>query len=308
MVKWQTEIYSGEIAETVKSEYRKLLAIKKTDDDVEKIIVEHCMSSMISDPQDEGRMWLALALRQWEYGRLSDLVKTKALYWLKQSIYGISKEASEMLDRTIKSPMPTKKSVQLPSYIKKCPWPIGSLLAYRIVSHPDEKIRSGPFWGKYVLLRIIGIVREPYTELAPDSACNEGMLVGLYKWWGNEIPNPSIVETLEFTPVSVIGPSLSASAFNRLSSDIAERIGANIISSAVSTLTSSRVETCCRLDWVCAKGIHQNDVFTYIGCDPSFQDGIADFFKTRITDYAFCHSIPFDAMLHKRLTQLADER
>ena len=304
MAKWQTEIYQGELGQTVKAEYRNLIAIGKSEPDAEHIIVEHCLTKLVSCSEDEGHMWIALALRQWEYGRLSCAVKEKALYWASQTLPGISMDTLGMLKSTIESPMNRKKCVPLPSWVKKCPWPVGSLLAYRIISNQQENVRNSPYWGKYVLLRVIKIVRQPVTWLAPETGCSESMLVGLYNWCGEGIPNPSIADSLEFTPIAITGSSLSSTALGRISPDVIKTLGDKNLNHLINSVTNHRVETCCCLDWTCTKGINRNDVFTYLDCNPDFQYNIPDFFKTEITDYSFSHSVPFDVTLYNRLVQL----
>ena len=71
--------------------------------------------------------------------------------------------------------------------------------------------------------------------------------------------------------------------------------------------TQPRIETCCDLDWKCVKGIKTTDVFTSLGFDPSFEQKVLPFFQTGIGEYAMCHSIPFDAVLVNRFSQLAEE-
>lgn len=302
MAKWETEIYHGELAQEIRSEYRKLLAVKKSDSEAEQLVVDYWTNHVTPGSNDEGHMWLALALCQWELGRLSAAVKEKAIYWLRRPVEGISKDAMDMLEITLHSSMPKKKHVPLPAWVAKCPWPAGSLLAYRIISHENGKVRNSPYWEKYVLLRVIMIKRKPVAMLAPDAGWSESMLVGLYNWCGNTIPDASIVDRLEFTPISVIDASLSKAVINRIYQASTMDISIDKYKTVVKQLAEPRVETCCCLDWHCAKNIDSRKVFTYMGCDTTFQP--SDFFKTETTQYSFAHSIPFDAMLFNRLKQL----
>lgn len=308
MATWKTEIYRGEIAQTVKSEYRKLLSVNKTDCEAEKIVIKHCMSKIAADSEQEGSMWMALALREWELGRLSQQTQEKARHWASYPYSNIDIDALESLIITLESPMPQKKKIRLPSYISRCPWKVGSLLAYRIISSTHPHVTQSPFYKKYVLLRIIMIKRDPVTWLAPEAGCNESMLVGLYDWIGDAIPCPEIVENLQFTAVTVDQPSLSSDVFQLLQKDLETKVPSRSVQQFMLSATKPRIETCCSLDWRCAKGIKRDDVFTYLGCDPSFESRIDPFFKTNITEYAISHSVPFDSMLINRFQQLNEEQ
>ena len=132
------------------------------------------------------------------------------------------------------------------------------------------------------------------------------MLVGLYNWIGDSIPDPRIADHLQFTPVSVEKPMLSTSVYQRTPS-IQSAVELTRLRQLLEQTTQPRVETCCDLDWKCAKGIKTEDVFTYLGCNTDFSQGINNFFQTNICDYAMSHSRPFDAVLVNRFTQLREE-
>ena len=302
MASWQADIYRGEWAQLVKKEYRSLLEVKKSDEEAERMIIEYCMQKIRPGSINEARMWLALALREWEFGRLSDLVKQKALSYLSAPVDHVDAGSCRILEATLNSPMPERKKIRLPSWVKRCPYKVGSLLAYRIIS--STAMESSFYWKKYVLLRVIKIDRSPVTYLAPEAGWNESMLVGLYDWWGDEIPDPAIAESLEFTPIEISGPSLPKIAFNFVDRTVLDKHMCDLLDGMIKNVTSPRVETCCDLSWTCSPGISKKEVFTYLGCDERFQEGVSDFFKTKITEYSLSHSIPFDATLVRRFTQL----
>lgn len=284
----EKEVYRDELCQAVKKEYRLLLSIKMPDWEAETRTVDYCMREYVANSDDEGRMWLALALSQWKLGRLSDMTKEKAFFWIKDDKFAISEYARNKLNEIWQAPMPARKNVPKPSWVARCPWPVGSLLAYRIMSADHPKVTNSPYWKKYVLLRIIEIPGTPVSWLAPEAMQSESMLVGLYNWYGDAIPDAAIAEELEFTPVVVSEPLFPQST--KIASD-----------NAASNL---RIETSCCLDWECAKGIDSQKVFTYLGCDSDFSLPSTDYFKTHITQYSIAHSIPFDAMLVNRLSQL----
>ena len=167
-------------------------------------------------------------------------------------------------------------------------------------------MRSSPYYQKYVLLRIVMLKRYPYSKLAPEAAWDESMLVGLYNWVGDYIPTTDYADGLEFTAISQSAPLLSPWPIQSLA-NVDSSIQQNTLFEQLEHLGKTRIETCCALDWKCAKGISQKEVFTYLGCNSAFDYQVTDFFKTGITQYAFSHSIPFDVTLVKRLEQLKAE-
>ena len=305
MSTWKKEIINNELGERILCEYRKLLSIGKHEEEVEKLLVDY-FSVQLVDNLTMGRFWMALALCEWEYGRLTQNAASNARKWAMHSRDSISKTVLETFLHTLETTMPPKKKVRLPSYVSHCPWPVGSLLAYRIISSDHPHVTNSPYYGKYVLLRIIQIKKHPITQLAPDDAWDERMLVGLYNWIGDSIPDPRIADHLQFTPVSVEKPMLTASAYQKTPS-FQSAIRTPLQRQLLEQTTQLRIETCCDLDWKCAKGIKTEDVFTYLGCDTDFTHEIGSFFQTNICDYAMSHSQPFDAMLVNRFTQLSGE-
>lgn len=305
MAKWEAEIFDCAIGERVKSEYRKLLSLRISGEEAENVLVNHFEPYFSVDPIMERRFWMALSLCEWQLGRLTQTAKENAKKWAELPSNDISSSAQESLVDLLDTPMPPPKKVRPPAYVSHCPWPVGSLLAYRIISSDHPHVTQSPFFGKYVLLRIIKINRIPITKLAPDAGWDERMLVGLYNWLGDSIPQPDIVQDLDFTAVSVQAPSLKASAFPWLPVSHLSAESNDQLQQIIAT-TTQRIETCCDLDWNCLKGVNRNDVFNYLSCDPSYEREIMPFFKTNITDYSMCHSIPFDAVLVNRFYQLTN--
>lgn len=304
MAKWETELFRGDLGEKVKSEYKKLLSVKIDGEEAENLLLYYFAPHFAANTAAEGRFWMALSLCEWQSGRLTQTAKENARKWAVFSGNDISPFACQSLLHTLDMPMPPPKKVRPPAYVSRCPWPVGSLLAYRIISSDHPHVTQSPFYGKYVLLRIIKIKRIPITKLAPNAGWDERMLVGLYNWLGDSIPQPDIIQNLEFTAISVQAPSLDVSAFrgvqvSHLSTEMKDQL-----QQILAATTTQRIETCCDLDWNCLKGVDRNDVFTYLAHDSSYEHELSPFFKTKITDYSMCHSIPFDAVLVNRLYQL----
>lgn len=306
MTKWETEIFDCAIGEKVKSEYRKMLSVKLSGEDAENILVNHFEPYFSADLMMERRFWMALSLCEWQMGRLTQTAKKNAKKWAELPSNDISFSTQASLMALLDTPMPPPKKVRPPAYVSHCPWPVGSLLAYRIISSDHPHVTQSPFFGKYVLLRIVKINRTPTTNLAPSAGWDERMLVGLYNWIGDSIPHPDIVRNLELTAISVETPTLKASAFQGIRTSHLSTEVNDPLQQTISAITTQRIETCCDLDWNCPKRINRNDVFSYLSCDSSYGSDIPPFFKTNITDYSMCHSIPFDALLVNRFYQLTN--
>ena len=300
MTRWKSEIYRNDHAQRIKSEYRKLLSVKVSDAEAEKLCLDYAMHDAVPFSWDEGCVWLALALSEWEEGRLTEHTKAQALKWIHTPNAPIHAYTLEQLESTLLSPAPLPKRIKPPSGLRKCPFPVGSLLAYRMISNSD--LADTPFWGKYVLLRVIKIIKTPVSFLAPDACFNESMLVGLYNWIGDSIPEPSIVKKLNFTYIVASETSDVPNVFLQMVQDISDidLLPEALLNEVKNSLTNSPIETCCCLDWICAKGIDSKKVFTLLVCDDSNDYLLSPFFDTKITSYSFAHSIPFDIMLKNR--------
>lgn len=299
---WKTEIYCDNRLQELKSEYRKLLSVKVSEEAAERLVVSYATHDAIPNSWEEGRVWLAMALTEWELGRLSEYVKLQAMKWLHTPDAPISADALQQLEVTLLSPQPLPPKIRPPRGIRKCPFPTGSLLAYRIIS--NDTLRDTPFWEKYVLLRVIKIIKTPVTRLAPDAFSSESMLVGLYDWIGDTIPNANIVSELNFIPIVVSDSASLPNAFLQKIPKLAGQIPDTQICTLTKLATTPNIETCCCLDWMCVKGIDAKAVFTLLECDEQFANSIPAFINTEITSYSFAHSIPFDVMLKNRFSQM----
>ena len=308
MAKWETEIFRGELCQYVKREYRNLLSVKKTGEEAERLLIDHFQQEIDSDRLSAGRFWMALGLREWQFGRLTQTAKEQAQKCAVLPWAGISANALDSLLTTLDSPMPSEKKVRLPSHVSHCPWPIGSLLVYRIISSKHPHVTESPFYGKYVLLRIVAIRKQPVTFLAPEAGWNEGMLVGLYNWIGDTIPDPETAKDLQFTPIAIDEPLLPAWVLQEVQPPTQSEKMKEVFQKTFHLMTAKRIETCCDLSWKCAKGIDRKDVFTYLDCDPSFADAVDPFFNTDVVGLSLCHSMPFDSMLVDRFSQLLEKR
>jgi len=311
---WGTAIFSDDLAEDVRSEYTALLSIGKSNEEAEHLLFSYYSEILNKGDEDEPTFWFALALSEWNKGRLSESVKTKALEFLDKggdlerwNTPGNEKNYKERLQviqdfqKTIVSKQPAEKIIKKMT-VHHCPWRVGDLLSYRIVTNKD--IENGSFsnmWRKYALLRVIQIDKHPVSKLAPTEMYDETMLVGLYGWTGDTIPEPSIVENLEYIPIEDYMPlpppgTIDLSLLENVSEESKEKILTalkNVFS------TERRVETCAQLDWIPYK--ERIGDLTFLAHDSTYEESVPEYFKTNICEYTMTSFLSFDYTLAKRL-------
>jgi|GEM_PF-950551 len=311
---WGTSVFSDDLAEDVRGEYNTLLSIGKSNEETEKLLLEYYSDILDKGDEDEPVFWFALALSEWNKGRLSELAKTKALECLdnasdlerwntpgNEKNYKKRAQAIQDLRKTILSKQPVEKKIKK-STVHHCPWNVGDLLAYRIVTNEDvKKGQQSVMWEKYALLRVIQINKHPVSNLAPTEMYNESMLVGLYGWAGDEIPEPNIVEKLKYIPLVDYVPKpppgvIDLSPIENLPEESKEKV---LMALKNTFSTERRVETCAQLNWIPYKE-RKGDI-TLLAHDSSYEGKVSDFFKTEITQYALTHFLPFDITLAKCL-------
>ena len=193
----------------VQETYKDLLSLKIPDDEAERRVIQNRINEFDGGFK-EASFWLALAQVEWQKGRLSDCVREKAMYFLntehpiapwKDPAYDLMKDMKKrqrVLDsfrKTLSTPMPPRKSVRVRIVGARSPWKAGDLLAWGIMNKEASDCR---LFGKYFLVRVIGIWRMPYCYLAPEAGMHEFPLVAMYCWCGDEIPDPAIANHLPY--------------------------------------------------------------------------------------------------------------
>ncbi|MBC5786898.1 hypothetical protein [Clostridium facile] len=285
---WGPAILSDDVACDIRDEYHALLMIGKTSEEATQYLLETDYPE-IQGTEDETVFWLALALSQWKKGRLLPEVKQQAIAiidagtdlerWqqdeklLKKRITVLQK-----LKDTLNSPMPAAKKMRPPS-VWHSPWAVGDLLAYQIT---NPTILYPEFLHKYVLLRVIKIRKIPFLSSMDTPWHDESILVGLYQWYGDEIPNADIVNQLEY---AVIGEN-----------DVIFR--------------GKCTETCMELCIYSNRELKQYPI-QCIGQDASYQKGISPFFHTNYWEYGLHTLISLDhticSALHRYFPEAGQE-
>ncbi len=290
-------IFSDTISINIRKEYGVLLSVGKENSEAEKMLMDLYSGILNCNDPDEDVFWFALAYVEWKKGRLSDLVKSKALTaaddgldlqrWRErgEKAYKERKKNIDMLREMILSPMPPIKKIRKPT-VHHCPWREGSLLAYKIIN--NEKYIDSPCFNKYVLLRVLKIRKEPISTIFDTGYYNEGMIVGLYNWIGSEIPDPEIVRGLRYIPFAefalfgdldfdIIINSVDKYIYNGVSEE-----GKNRVIEGLRASSKKRKYWGEDLDWRVGRKYDNKDPFTYLRCDDDYEKDIPEEIKESI--------------------------
>lgn len=306
---WGTAIFSDDLALDIRREYNVLLASGKETKEVENMLINYYASILNCNDPDEDVFWFALALCEWKSGRLSSDVKAKALSALdcgrdlerwntvdNQKNYRKRKKVLKEFQDVILSPLPPVKKIKKPT-VHHCPWPVGSLLAYRIVAN-KRYLSDHPCFMKYVLLRVIKIEKNPVSKLFDTEYYNESMYVGLYNWIGSTIPDPKIVSDLKYIPIAEFTLPKPVNAVDLSILDSLPEESRNVIKKSIESLFEKKIITCAQLDWLSTKD-EKGDI-TYLDCDENYQNSIPEFFNLSFNACPLTHFFPFDSRLSKR--------
>ena len=310
MGSWGTSIFADDLALDIRREYSILLSVGKSDEEAEKMLIDYYSSILNCNDPDEDVFWFVLALCEWKKGRLSLNVKKKAMGALEngrdlnrwntpgnEKNYAKRKMVLNKLKEVLLSPQPPLKKIKKPT-VHHCPWKVGSLLAYRIVSNKNY-LCGRPCYTKYVLLRIVRIDKRPISKLFDTGYYDETMLVGLYNWIGNEIPDPKIVHSLEYIVIDeddFIRPNINQfdeSLLNSLSGESRKKV-----TESVASIFKRIPEKCVWLNWCLSRG-EPKDVFTFLDGD-DFSNDIPEFFKPTPKSRTYANNTSFDIMLSRR--------
>ena len=129
---WGLKILQDDLAQDIKETYIDLLKQGKKNEEITQKLIEEYVNNL--DKDEISVFWFALADIQWDYGRLLDKVKEKALSYIKngedlkrwkeeteEKDYLKRKEVLKNLEQKLNSTMPKEKNV-MPYRNYICPW------------------------------------------------------------------------------------------------------------------------------------------------------------------------------------------
>lgn len=186
---WGTGIFSNDIACDVRDMYRDYLACGYEDDVAEEKVMEYWLPQLINpDEDEEGVFWLALAATEHKYGRMSERVKEKAFYFIRndslrewnEKQVKERKKALEKLAQTLSTPSDRKK---IPSiHPQTIEWKAGDIILVKLDMHENDD-------QKYFAMQVFTVCHIPYSQFIPDGPQEQIPVVGIYRWMGSHIPS-----------------------------------------------------------------------------------------------------------------------
>jgi hypothetical protein len=185
---WGTAIYSDDTASDVRGDYRDLVGDGLSGPEATEALLRHWKDAL--DDQDDGPVfWLALALTQWQCGRLEPRVQEKALAVIADGsdlqrwkddpkLWKKRQAVLARVDQQLRAPQPGPKKIPR-RYRDTCDWEIGAVVSYRLQS------------GRLALFRVIGF----HADKGGTSPVCE-----LLDWQGLEMPAATAVGELAVKP------------------------------------------------------------------------------------------------------------
>lgn len=183
---WGTAIFSDDNASDLREDYRTLIGEGVSGvDATDRLLKEWAPKG---DPALEPVFWLALAVAQWDCGRLEDRVRAEALRVIEDGSAlaqwrggdgKLERKRQAVLNATkkkLESPPPPAKPIKK-RVLATCEWERGELIAYRLQS------------GDWTVLRML----DPSTDQGGSYPVCE-----LFDWRGPELPAAGVPDT---TPV-----------------------------------------------------------------------------------------------------------
>ena len=200
---WGTGLYQDDDTCDIKDEYLTYLRIGMSNEEALEELIE-CNEELIEDEEIGPLFWLALADTQWKYGRLTAEVKEKALEVINsgkdlerweedKKLYAKRKMVLEELRERLNTKQPEEKKVRKMTFTRPN-WKVGDILLYQIL---NEKLKDHKWYGKYVLLKVMGTAKLTIGYLDAEQYYHEEELVSLYNWIGSQEVENEKVDKLE---------------------------------------------------------------------------------------------------------------
>ena len=196
---WGAAIFSNDIALDIRREYQALLAFGTPKDEAYQLIKEDYRPTL-----DDVNFWFTIATIQHKYGLLLPEVKENTLrlidsgvdeyIWHDSGKRAAREKVRQKLKKDLLSPLRTESKVPKPR-IEKARWSEGDI----ILSEITAKIGKAEWgYGKYVSDKVLWIETTELSLLKPGLACNSWPFAALYNWIGDEPPDLSVIESLDF--------------------------------------------------------------------------------------------------------------
>ena len=194
-----TAIFSDDVACDVRDAYRDLLVEGHSGQQATKELIAE-FAHEIKDHDDGPIFWLTLAKLQWDYGRLEERVKAKALKLidsgvaLKRWTEGASdardckrrQQVLASLRKQLCSPQPAPKKIRKPAELLEPP--VAKPIAYPFVPKSTAMLAPGQFWSIPLDNERFACGRVIQLRMTDGKRDSRSFLAGLMDWWGRKPP------------------------------------------------------------------------------------------------------------------------
>ena len=172
---WGTGIYSNDVSEEVRDKYMEYLEDGMPNDEAMHLVFEE-FKDYLQDSNDIYDLWFALADTQSSIGRLHPKVKEYGLMlieeggdvkrWIQSGNQSGALERQKILvelkEKLLGPQTPEKKIERRPVFA--CPWKIGDLFAYQLIS--ETAVKNG-LAGRYVIIQKVKEIKWEHRSILP---------------------------------------------------------------------------------------------------------------------------------------------
>jgi len=184
----QLDEHELDVWHDIRGDYINYLKVGVKECEVSERIIKNNSDLFHSEYSDI--CWLSLASVEWDYGRLDDDVKKKALEIIQSGdCNGIKNKIKEKPD----NPQPNPKKVGKIKLMTPL-WDIGDIVEYRI-DHPESK------WdGKIIYLHVVGIDYTNIGTLPRDEFVHRFSIFKIYNLISNGNESQEDIIKLNYLP------------------------------------------------------------------------------------------------------------
>ncbi len=172
---WGVKIYQDDLALDIKDEYKYLLEKGKTNEEAIKEMLE-TFEGEIEDADEGAMFWIVFADVLWNYGRLTEEIKKKAIEeiesgrdlikWKQEvsiKVYEQRKREIEKVKEKLNTQQPEEK--RIPKHrLYKCEWKNGDVFAYKLES---EYAKEKGLHNQYLIMQKAGELEWPPGHIIP---------------------------------------------------------------------------------------------------------------------------------------------
>lgn len=157
MKKRYIELFENDIEFDIKEEYINYLKDGLSESEADRNVIKNNEDIISLGDNEALEFWVALAIVEWEYGRLQETTKKIAIRMLldKKADINFSNERIYELEKIIKkiqSKQPLKKKIKNDK-VFNCIWNIGDVYAYQLKSQVSK---NKGYSNKYIIFQKVG--------------------------------------------------------------------------------------------------------------------------------------------------------